>query len=131
MNFKPISKWKVPNKLFLNLDLESYKLVLNFDFGSYSGNTGVWYKSVESNTGSPIFEQELELFHSVKFLSWFLLGNFFVFRHYSYKLFSIVRSTCRVIKVKALFAFQKCLYKNEEVEKRKKKSYYFRLLHVL
>ena len=95
---------------------------MNFDFESYLGNAEVWYKSVESNTGSPIFEQEFELFHSVKFLSWILLGNFFVFRHYSYKLFSIVRSTCRVIKVKALFAFQKCLYKNEEVEKRKKKK---------
>ena len=31
MNFKPISIWKVPNKTFLNLDLESWKLVLNFD----------------------------------------------------------------------------------------------------
>ena len=29
------------------------------------GNTEVWYKSVESNTGSPIFEQELEFILSV------------------------------------------------------------------
>ena len=32
------------------------------------GNTGVWYKSVESNTGSPIFEQELKVFHSMRFV---------------------------------------------------------------
>ena len=34
-------------------------------FESYLGNTEIWYKSVESNTGSRIFEQELDFFHSV------------------------------------------------------------------
>ena len=61
----------MPNKLFLNLDLEPYKLVLNFDLSLSLVNTEVWYKSVESNTGSPIFEQELEFFHSV-----YILMNF-------------------------------------------------------
>ena len=42
------------------------KISFELWFESYLGNTGVWYKSVESNTGSPIFEQELEFFHSVK-----------------------------------------------------------------
>ena len=41
------------------------KISFEIWFESYLGNTEVWYKSVESNTGSPIFEQELELFHSV------------------------------------------------------------------
>ena len=73
MNFKPISKRKVYNKTFQNLDLESWKLVLNLDFESYLGNTGVWYKSAESNTGSPIFEQKLEFLNSVCSL---LVGSF-------------------------------------------------------
>ena len=38
---------------------------MNFDLSLSLGNTEVWYKSVESNTGSPIFEQELEFFHNV------------------------------------------------------------------
>ena len=42
---------------------------MNFDLSLSLGNTGVWYKSVESNTGSPIFEQELEVFHSVELCS--------------------------------------------------------------
>ena len=32
----------------------------------------VWYKSVESNMGSPIFEQDLEFFYSAFFQSTFV-----------------------------------------------------------
>ena len=40
-------------------------MLLNFDLKSYLENTGVWYKSVESNTGSSIFELKLKFFRSV------------------------------------------------------------------
>ena len=54
------------NKTFQNLDLESWKLLLNFDLSL------IW-EILEFGTKvlSPIFEQELEFFHSV----WFLIKN--------------------------------------------------------
>ena len=38
------------------------KISFELWFDSYLGNTGVWYKSIESNTGSPIFELYLVCF---------------------------------------------------------------------